>query len=192
MPEEPRVVTVHQTDFPTGSLVKHRYFVALRPPPNAIRQIASVQSEACGADKVAANRLHMTLFITEDFESEPPALRDQMCAALDKVRAEAFDVGLHKIGHRGGSLVPSRAPALRRFQKSVADALAGSGVILRKEWAFNPHVTLGYHPQPAFAGQPIDPILWRATEFVLIHSLLRLTMHRTLGVWPLIEQPRLL
>lgn len=185
-------MTVHQTDFPTGSLVKHRYFVALRPSAEAIRAMLSIQNETCVGDRVAPDRLHMTLFITEDFETEPPALGALMGRALDRVWAEAFDVGLNRIGHRGGSLVPSRAPALRRFQRSVADALGAGGVALRKDWAFNPHVTLGYDALPAFAGQPIPPIAWRATEFVLIHSLLRLTMHRTLGCWPLIEQPRLL
>jgi 2'-5' RNA ligase len=185
-------VTVHQTDFPTGSLVKHRYFVALRPSEEAVRAIVAIQSDMAVGDRIAADRLHMTLFITEDFESEPPELGALMGRALDRVRAEAFDVALNRVGHRGGSLVPSRAPALRRFQRLVADALARGGVALRKDWAFNPHVTLGYDARPAFAGHSIHPIAWRATEFVLIHSLLRLTMHRTLGVLPLIEQPRLL
>ena len=185
-------MTVHQPDFPPGSLVKHRYFVALRPPAEAVGEMERIQRRIAIADRVAPARLHMTLFITEDYESEPPALGARMQAALDRVRADSFDLALDRIGHRGGSVVPARAPALRRFQKAVAGALTGAGIAPRKEWAFNPHVTLGYDALPAFAGRPIDPISWRAQDFVLIHSLLRLTMHRTLGRWQLIEQPRLL
>lgn len=185
-------MTIHQTDFPPGSLVKHRYFVALRPPAEAVRAMAGIQREIAVSDRVSPDRLHMTLFITDDFETEPRALGPAMAAALDRVRADAFDVALSRIGHRGGSLVTSRAPALRRFQSAVPGALTQAGIVPRAGWAFNPHVTLGYDALPAFAGRPIDPIAWRARDFVLIHSLLRLTMHRTLGTWALIEQPRLL
>lgn len=185
-------MSVHQTGFPAGSLVKHRYFVALRPSAAALRAVDMIQRETAIANRIAHDRLHLTMFVTEDFESEPVDLGPIMCRALDKVRTDAFDVALAKFGPNGGSLVATRAPELRCFQRSVSEALCRNGVGARKGWAFNPHVTLGYDSLPAFAGRSIEPILWRADAFVLIHSLLRLTMHRTLGSWQLIEQPRLL
>lgn len=186
-------MTIHPLDFESGTLVKHRYFVALRPAAHVLRAIAARAREAGVAKPNAPDRLHMTLAITDDYETEPSGLVDRMSAALAQLRFDAFDVRLTRFGHHGGSLVPSRAADLRRFQGEVARLLLAAGVAPRVGWSFSPHVTLGYDgPTAPFGNRPIDPICWRATEFVLIHSLLRLTMHRTLAVWPLIEQPRLL
>jgi len=185
-------VTVHQTEFEQGSLVKHRLFVALRPPPGVIPALARLRAQATPRTIVADDRLHLTLFVTEDFESEPAALAATMTHALATVRAEAFPVTLDRYGRYGDSLQPARATKLRAFQKAVAHALADAGVAPRASWTFSPHMTLGYGASEAMAGAAIKPVAWTANEVVLIHSLLRLTIHRTLGRWPLIEQPRLL
>jgi len=52
---------------------------------------------------------------------------------------------------------------------------------------------LGYgEAEAAIVDEPKEPITWRALEFELVHSLLRLTIQRRLGCWQLVEQPRLL
>ncbi|MDO6415969.1 2'-5' RNA ligase family protein [Sphingomonas sp. BIUV-7] len=185
-------MSLHQTDFPAGSLVKHRLFIALRPPAHALRRIASVEAGMTFSPRVADDRRHLTLFVSEDFENEPVDLIQAITAELDRVRIDAFDIALHRFGHLGTSLVSARAKPVRHFHAQIAQKLALAGIASRKDWAFNPHVTLGYGEAPERSGRVIAPIAWRADEFVLIHSLLRLTMHRTIGSWPLIEQPRLL
>ena len=50
---------------------------------------------------------------------------------------------------------------------------------------FTPHVTMLYDRRRV-PGQSIEPIGWRVTRFVLVHSLLRKTEHRRLGEWELI------
>jgi 2'-5' RNA ligase len=186
-------VTVHRTDFESGMLVKHRLFVALRPSSKAASDIVSCGKLARLSDPVRADRLHMTQFVSDDFESEPVELAEQMQAVLARLRIDAFDVTLTKFGHQGGSLVTGTARPLRHFQSQLARALTAAGIAPRPQWKFNPHVTLGYGEAAASVlNQPIEPITWRALEFELVHSLLRLTIHRTLGRWEFIEQPRLL
>lgn len=185
-------MTVHQTEFEQGSLVKHRLFVALRPSPGVIPLLARLRAQASPTSIVADDRLHLTLFVTDDFESEPAALAAAMARALDRVRAEAFPVSLDRFGRYGDSLQPARSARLRAFQKEVARAMTGAAVAPRAGWTFSPHMTLGYGASDAMAGVAIKPVAWMANEVVLIHSLLRLTIHRTVGRWPLIEQPRLL
>lgn len=186
-------MTIHQPDFESGLLVKHRYFVALKPPREVLPAITRCARQAAVAKPSAADRLHMTLFVTEDFETEPDGLADRMRIALDRVRDEAFDLSLLRYGHLGGSLVTGPCRPLRRLQAQIARSLVAGGVAPRADWAFNPHVTLGYEgAKLSVSNRPIQPIAWCAREFELVHSLLRLTIHRTLGRWPLIEQPRLL
>ncbi len=49
---------------------------------------------------------------------------------------------------------------------------------------FTPHVTMLYD-QRRVPAQPTEPIGWRVTSFVLVHSLLGKTEHRRLGEWEL-------
>jgi 2'-5' RNA ligase len=187
-------VSVHQPIIDSGLLVKHRYFVALMPAPETLTAIRRCGLDAGLAKANAADRFHLTLFVTDDFETEPNGLADRMRAALDRVRADSFDIALARYGHHGGSLLPGPCRPLRVLQGHVARLLKAGGVAERADrGAFSPHVTLGYGgASPAFACSTIEPIRWRALDFVLIHSLLRLTTHREIGRWPLIDQPRLL
>jgi 2'-5' RNA ligase len=186
-------VTVHQPDFERGLLVKHRYFVALKPSADAARAIGRCAKTASIAQPSALDRVHLTAFVTDDYETEPEGLVEAMSTALDKVRTEAFDLALVRFGHFGGELLPAPSRPLRRLQSDIARMLSSAGVASRAGWSFRPHVTLGYGTaEAAVADRPITPIRWRALDFVLVHSLLRLTIHRELGRWHLIEQPRLL
>ena len=186
-------MTVHRADFENGLLVKHRYFVALKPSPEAVAAIGRAAAAASIRKPNAPERLHLTLFVTEDFETEPTGLAETIQTALARRRIDAFDVTLTKYGHQGGSLVPGKARPLRQLQAQIARVLSAAGVVPRSGWKFNPHITLGYGQvgMPVL-DEPIEPITWRALEFELVHSLLRLTIHRTLGCWQLGEQPRLL
>jgi 2'-5' RNA ligase len=56
---------------------------------------------------------------------------------------------------------------------------------LRSSDHFVPHMTLAYD-QKFIPRQPIDPISFVAREFILIHSLRRLTVYKALYRWPLI------
>jgi 2'-5' RNA ligase len=50
--------------------------------------------------------------------------------------------------------------------------------------SLTPHMTLMY-PAQFVEKQPVDPIRWRAGEFVLIDSLQGHGRHEIVGRWPL-------
>ncbi len=74
--------------------------------------------------------------------------------------------------------------AIKAMRQVLSAALAGAGQRRVAATQFTPHVTLLYDDK-LVAEQPIPPIGWTVTEFVLIHSLLGKTEHIPLGRWPL-------
>ena len=74
--------------------------------------------------------------------------------------------------------------ALRAFHAALSVQLREVGLGRFTTAAFEPHVTLAYDAR-TIAPHEVAPIVWRAREFVLVHSLLGKTQHMTLGRWAL-------
>ena len=76
--------------------------------------------------------------------------------------------------------------ALHGFHAGLARELRQVGLARWTRGNFEPHVTLAYD-RKVVPAEPVEPIAWRAREFVLVHSLLGQTRHVRLANWRLAE-----
>jgi 2'-5' RNA ligase len=175
-----------------------RLFFALLPDAPAAAAIAStakrLKAEHGLKGRVLANsRLHVTLHFFGDHVGLPQALVDALSAAASQLHHAPFDVSFdHAMSFAGR---PRRRPfvlrgsdeglaALMDFRRALSEALARHGLDHLVEARFTPHVTLLYDPQLR-PRQPIEPIVWRVREFVLVDSLIGQSRHVPLARWPL-------
>lgn len=165
----------------------HRLFFALLPPASAKRPIGE-QASACAGDKrVPADRLHMTLGITEDFDGFPQEAADRLRELAEGIVAAPVAMTLEKISARGSVVVllPRRpVAALCDLQDKIEAGMLRRG-LLRAGWKFNPHVTLTYRHRGLPFSAKIEPIRWESHDFVLIGSHIGKGLHDQLGRWPL-------
>ncbi|MBO9714708.1 2'-5' RNA ligase family protein [Sphingomonas sp.] len=168
-------------------MLLHRLFFALLPPFVQRNLIAVHRDAFPGATSLVANdRLHKTLAIAGDFERFPKAVAEAMLAIGAAVALGPFAVRLDRLSgsNRSIALRPSRRSAgLAELSRQLAEPLRRHG-LARDGWSFSPHVTLLYRNGAPFQ-QPIEPIGWDATDFVLIHSVVGATRHVELGRWRL-------
>jgi 2'-5' RNA ligase len=73
---------------------------------------------------------------------------------------------------------------LTAFREELGEALRGQGLRVRR--GFTPHMTMTYD-RHVVAEHVIEPIRWRAREFVLIRSHVGKGIYDVLGRWPLTE-----
>jgi 2'-5' RNA ligase len=166
----------------------HRLFWAIIPVTPFDVQIGNfIEKFAPGARRVRNDRLHVTMGITEDFPDEPTELARTMLDISDDIAAQPFDILVDRLTANEGSVAlrPSRRiGGLYALQDQIMDVTRRAGVTLRRQWHFNPHVTLLYRHGVPFS-RDIEGFRWRVDELVLIHSLIGLTEHRVLGRWQL-------
>ncbi len=168
---------------------EHRFFFALLLPIQLARQVANAATwfQAAGSP-IAADRLHITLFILPDQFDRSDVLIERLLALGAAVAAAPIDVALDYVsgGSRSIALRPQhRVAGLTNLHRALAEQARLTGIEGRARYMFQPHVTLGYCDGRPF-GQRVAPVAWTATEFVLIHSHLGHTRHTILGRWPLI------
>lgn len=173
-----------------------RLFFAIRPGEVACSQIVKLTTRLRGefglkGTPIRPERLHSTLNHLGDHVGLPQALVDQATAAAASIVAPAFDV---EFDHVASFARPRNLPlvlrggaglaALMAFQQALGVAMTRVGLGRRVETHFTPHVTLLYDDK-SVAQKGIEPIRWTVREFVLVHSLLGQTVHKTLASWPL-------
>jgi RimJ/RimL family protein N-acetyltransferase len=110
------------------------------------------------------------------------------------VEIEAFEIafdGVASFRGRPGNrplVLHARADSghasLAALWRRLGVELAQAGLARFVERRFTPHVTLLYDDRLVEA-QPIEPIVWRVDEFVLVHSFLGAGRHEAIGHWPL-------
>lgn len=180
---------------PAPRLLAHRWFFALKPDEVTARRTRAFAEEQLGEKGLLRpEHHHVTLALTEDFESEPAGLVDALLRAGADVAAAPFELILDKLvgSHRSVALRPRHAlPSLRDLQKEIAGAMTWHGAAIREDWAFSPHQTLCYRPGTPF-DRPVTPFRWTVEEFVLVHSFVGLSRHETIGRWALrpVEDPQ--
>lgn len=165
-----------------------RFFFALRPPRPLANRIAAFAAELAGDSyRITADRLHLTVAISDDFPLYPGPFVETLLRVGDRVAAAPFAVRLDRLvrGHRSVLLLPAVGqPELRALYQGIAEGMAAARAPLREGTGFSPHMTLFYR-----GGSPIDRRVtafeWFAEELVLIRSLVGLTRHETLRSWPL-------
>lgn len=170
--------------------VSHRLFFALRPPIVLARQIAHAASwfETEGTP-IAAERLHITMFILDDRFDLPAALVAALTDVGDRIAAAPICIMLDRVGggERSIALRPGRRiAALDALHRQLGEHGRAVGIEPRADTAFSPHMTLGYRDGRPF-GMAVPPIAWTARELMLIHSHLGRTRHEVLGRWPLAD-----
>lgn len=176
----------------------YNLFLAVMPDEAAA---ARAQAQAMGlgqrqgmAVKAARTaRFHVTLFHVGNFAGEIPA------STLDTARrvaqgmvAAPFDVAFDKVASFHGKpgrlpvvLLGANGPDLMRFQADLERQMKLAGLIHGAQHGqFTPHLTLFYGRHPV-AEQAIDPIAWRARDFVLIRSVVGEGVYIEEGRWPL-------
>lgn len=174
-----------------------RLFVGLMLPTAAAEEAVAVRrasraDHGIGGADIAAERLHITLVHVRDYAgSLPPSAAPRLVEALGTVAAPAFDIELDRVGSFSGA--PGKHPhvllggegvsALTAFRRRVWEAIRAQEKTLSTA-DFTPHVTLMYGDRK-LEERAIEPIRWRATEVVLIHSEVGRSIYHTLGRWPL-------
>lgn len=175
--------------------VQDRFFFAVVPPVETAERIAA-HARAMGLKRarVTADRLHMTLAITKDFDQGecPPAYVETLLRAGRRIAAAPFEMMLGKIvvgkesilaqpgeGHAGGKAV----------YDCIAQAMAGMRAPLRPKVRYSPHMTLSYDTALTSRGLRMLGFGWQVTEVLLIHSLVGLHRHEVLDRWPLVPPP---
>jgi RNA 2',3'-cyclic 3'-phosphodiesterase len=174
-----------------------RLFFAIFPDADTARNIAQRAQQSRGeyglrGKPLAVERFHITLYHLGDFSGLPQNIAAAACEAAKRVVASPFKIAFDRVGSfrrrlgnlpfvlRGGDGVAG----LIAFQKILAAEMKKIGFSSREGLNYTPHVTLLYdeHNVPE---QTIESIVWTASEFVLVHSLLGKTRHIILGRWPL-------
>lgn len=168
--------------------LRHRLFWAIRPTAPVDTQIGNfVEQLAPGMPRVRNDRLHVTMGITEDYPEEPTDLAATMREISDDIAARPFEMMVDRLAGSSGSVAlrPSRrVTGLHALHDQIMAVTRRARLALRRQWHFNPHVTLFYRDGAPFT-RDITAFRWRVDELVLIHSLVGLTEHRVLGCWPL-------
>ncbi len=141
----------------------------------------------------AKGRFHITLHHLGDWAGLPNGVLTAAKQAALAVAFAPFEVtfdravsfegrpGNHPFVLQGGDGV-TELKAMRQAL-STALAMAGQGRVAASQ--FTPHITLLYADKRAPLEQPIPPISWTVTEFVLVHSHLGQTRHEHIASWTL-------
>jgi RNA 2',3'-cyclic 3'-phosphodiesterase len=180
-----------------------RLFFALFPSKEAIPQIVKTSQNlrdqhGLTGKSLSNDRLHVTLHHVGDYASGlPNGLVEAAQDVAATITMPAFDVTFDRAMSfsgrprnrpfvmRGNERHDGGLAALMAFQKTMYLAMCRVGLQgPRANAKFAPHVTLMYDDQ-GVPEQAIEPIHWRARDFVLVHSLLGQTKHIHLGRWPL-------
>jgi 2'-5' RNA ligase len=175
-----------------------RIFFALLPDASAAGRIASLSQQlradlALKGRPIATERLHVTMNHLGDHVGLPGDIVEQGKRAGEAVSAAApFEITFDRVASFRGR--PRNLPfvmqggegvdAAKAFQQQLVDAMNRAGLGRFVDKRFTPHVTLMYDdcnvPQT-----PVEPVSWRASELVLVRSLLGKTTHIPLARWPL-------
>lgn len=177
----------------------HRLFFALLPDAVIRHEInhaaAWVQQRYPNlrARWVRPERFHATLNFLGDFPAIPDEWVEKVKAVADRTRATSFAWTLdYAASFRGreppcvlrSSQVPEPLSALWR---TMQVALAETGLHVRSERQYTPHITLAYGRQELPAATPITPIVWQVDRFALIHNVVGKGNYQVLGSWKLSE-----
>jgi 2'-5' RNA ligase len=118
--------------------------------------------------------LHVTLFFLGD---EREHVVQMVCEAAAEVKMEPFEVSFDRTSSFRGKpddhpfvlLGDNGLQRLRSFRQTLGAALMRKGLKKSARADFTPHITL-LRDARKVEEQPIVPICWTVSEFVLIHS----------------------
>lgn len=168
-----------------------RVFFALWPDQRAQEQLGELAQRlqsACGGRSTRTETIHLTLvFLGEVAISRLDALR----RAADAIKANGFDLTIdevrywkhNRIACAGTRKIPQE---LLDLVNALQNSLTAAGFSFDQQ-AYVPHITLvrkaGCHDLP----DSVEPIAWRAREWVLVKSEPASggSVYTSIGRWPL-------
>ena len=168
----------------------NRFFFAIRPPLAIARRVVGAMSSRDWM-MLAAERLHLTMFILDDRGEVDPSLVATLVAIGDALRVQPVAIELDRLGasQRSVALRPATSNAgIRALHAELARLARGEGVAERQGYRFGAHMTVGYR-DGAPSNRPAAPVGWIADEVVLIHSHVGRTRHEEVGRWSLAGDP---
>jgi RNA 2',3'-cyclic 3'-phosphodiesterase len=166
-------------------------FVPDAPTAAHICRLAEVIKQAREFDGrlIAPDRLHITLFFLDDGRDPDERTIRMACEAAQAVHMSSFEISFDRTASFRGK--PDRHPfvllgndglnRLKLFRQTLGAEMTRKGLRYLVTTDFTPHVTLLYDKRQV-EEQPVEPVFWRADEFVLIHSK---NGHAHLARWPL-------
>jgi 2'-5' RNA ligase len=174
---------------------KGRLFFAAVPDAVTAARIyrlaaALKRARGFGGKLIEPDRLHVTLF-SLDLSERAGRMASE---AATEVSAQPFDVSFDRTasfcvrrGNRPFVLLGDEGlQGLSGFRRMLGAAMTRKGLRRPATADFTPHVTLLYDLREA-EEQPIEPICWTVSDFVLVHSM---QGHVHLARWPLrVRQP---
>lgn len=175
-----------------------RLFLGLMLPPGQAGSASKVLEEArvdhgLRGSPIRPDRLHITLIHVGDYaDSLPRGVAADIRTAMDGLSEAAVDLTFDRAASFAGA--PGKHPyvllggegveALGAFRNRLFRVLLRAGVRTLSRESFTPHVTLAYGDRQ-LPERAIEPVGWRAVEFLLIHSEVGRSTYHTLGRWPL-------
>ena len=170
-----------------------RLFFALWPGAALQAEMAATaeriaRTRDIGGRSTAAERLHLTLLFLGEV---PPDAEKRLLAAAGRIAAPPFDLTLDQAGcffrSKAFWLGPRTVPRkLTELASALHAAMAGVGLAPdRKELV--PHVTCRRDIRHVIRPVPVDPVVWPAREFVLVHSAAG--QYHVVSQWPLQTAP---
>jgi RNA 2',3'-cyclic 3'-phosphodiesterase len=179
------------------SVPKRRIFFALVPDAQAAEAITQLAESMKAANGLKGNlikpeHLHMTLHHLGDHPNFPYELVEQASRVGKAIRAMPFQFTLDRVmsfNNRNINkpfVLTTQQPSaeLIAFQKNLGLELIKAGLKQFVDKQFTPHSTMLYDPL-MLKEQVVEPITWKASEFVLVDSHLGETHHEHLQRWPL-------
>ena len=165
----------------------HRLFFAIKPAMRVIPAIEAARRLYCAGRPVRSEHLHVTMEIFDDHIGVPEDLIERLLEIGEDIDMPGFLLSLGRVAAttRSVALRPNgRSTGLALLQRAIHERVLSAGLSTRQDWSFNPHMTLGYRDEPAFA-RSIEPIVWQVGELVLVHSHVGETRHDIVGRWEL-------
>lgn len=174
-----------------------RYFFAIPVPPETQPAVGALTANLVAEHGLLGKprplrNLHATLFSLGDYGVQQPELvatARKFAATVqarpfpvtwDRVQSFARSEGAQPLVLRGAEGVQGLIGLEALFRIPMIER----GIVTPSARKFTPHVTLLYDHRTV-PEQAVAPLSWRATEFVLIHSLLGQSHHVVLGRWAL-------
>jgi RNA 2',3'-cyclic 3'-phosphodiesterase len=167
-------------------------FFSIFPTPTDATEIAGVNGtllrmHGLTGRPLPPHRLHVTCHDLGNYAEVPQDMVDAAIGAGNALASGAFDVvfdsalsypssGTYVLSGREGTR------QLTAFREALGEALRSKG--LRVKPGFTPHMTMVYD-RHFVAEHSIEPVRWRALEFVLIRSHVGKGIYDVLGRWPL-------
>jgi 2'-5' RNA ligase len=182
-----------------GREPRDRLFFALLAGPDiqqSTTRLAERLSDEHGlrARPIPPERRHVSLVHLGDYKRGlPPKLIWAAMQAADRTPAAPFDFTLDRIGsfeafRKDPPIMLCGSDGLAQLLSFHARLCASLAAVGLDRWVgpgFNPHMTL-FYDRERVDWRPIEPLVWRARELVLIHSVVGWSIYNILGTWPLI------